>query len=247
MIMDEAGRARVLGRFGPEAAAWCDELPAVVARLAARWGLDVEGAMAGNTGRTLRCRDRRGGLVVLKLTPDREIAATEAAALRAWAQCPNVVDLLDADLDAGAIVLAGVVPGTPVRDWDAPEIDDLLAQLRSATPPPGIPTLTERVEFMFDLAERRQGRSLRSSREAALALAADGPALFVHGDLHPGNVLRGEKGVVAIDPRPCVGDPAFDAVDWAARGTVLPSLDPDRVARWCAALNVLLPEHLRAP
>ena len=42
----------------------------------------------------------------------------------------------------------------------------------------------------------------------------------MHGDLHPGNVLRGGpgRGVVAIDPRPCLGDPAFDAVDWVLAG-----------------------------
>jgi streptomycin 6-kinase len=78
----------------------------------------------------------------------------------------------------------------------------------------------------------------------------------VHGDLHPGNVLDAgpRRGVVAIDPRPSVGDPAFDLADWfylplAAGGTLddgikalrphLPGLDADRARAWCAALAPL--------
>ena len=36
-----------------------------------------------------------------------------------------------------------------------------------------------------------------------------------HGDLTPVNVLDGgaQRGLVAIDPAPCLGDPAFDAID----------------------------------
>ena len=39
--------------------------------------------------------------------------------------------------------------------------------------------------------------------------------MLLHGDLTPVNVLDGgvERGLVAIDPAPCVGDPAFDAID----------------------------------
>jgi streptomycin 6-kinase len=217
-----------------------------VARLTRRWGLRIEGAVPGNTGRTLRCRDHRGRLVVLKLTPEQDIAATEAAALRAWAGCPSVVDLLDADLDAGAILLAGIVPGTQLAEsgWQPAEVDALLAQLGDVAVPTGLPTLTERLNVMFDLGERR-GSVPPGSR--ALALAAEGgPRRLLHGDLHPGNVLRADHGIIAIDPRPCVGDPAFDAVDWAMRADSgldhaiagLPSVDPDRLRRWCGALAV---------
>lgn len=79
----------------------------------------------------------------------------------------------------------------------------------------------------------------------------------MHGDLHPGNVLDAGpgRGVVAIDPRPSVGDPAMDAVDWAflpmaAGGTIddgitllaphVPHLDVERVHAWCVALAPLL-------
>ena len=269
ILLDAPARARLLDRFGPEVGRWCDELPALVDTLTRRWRLQVLSAIPGGTGRTLMCRDSAGRSAVLKLTPEPDIAATEAAALRAWAGCSRVVHLIGTDLEAGALLLEGVVPGTPLADstGDLPldEIADLLAQLRTVASPEGLPTLAERVAGFFDLAERRWRGSaaerhlplevLRRSRAAAAELGAGGPTTLVHGDLHARNVLEGAAGIVAIDPRPCVGDPTFDAVDWAflpvstggridhgidALGERLPGLDTDRLRRWCASLAVLL-------
>jgi streptomycin 6-kinase len=79
--------------------------------------------------------------------------------------------------------------------------------------------------------------------------------VLLHGDLHPGNVLDGGagRGLVAIDPRPCVGDPAFDAVDWvfhradpdewAPRARALATAigcDADRLWRWCVVLAPMI-------
>jgi streptomycin 6-kinase len=267
ILLDEAARARLVDRFGPEVAPWCDALPAVVDSLTARWGLEVVSALAGNTGRTLMCRDRAGRSVVLKLTPQLDIAATEAAALRAWAGLPRVVRLLDADYETGAILLEGIEPGTQLTAEEVPldELAELLRQLHSVPGADGVPTIAERLDGFFDLAGRRWKdpvvmkyvpiEVLHRARAAAAELGAGGPATLVHGDLHPANVLRGPDGIVAIDPRPCVGDPAFDAVDWvflpvsrgqrlddsiAALGAVLPELDTDRVRGWCEALAVIV-------
>ena len=75
-------------------------------------------------------------------------------------------------------------------------------------------------------------------------------SVLLHGDLTPVNVLDGgERGLVAIDPAPCVGDPAFDLVDlvfWRAgdvatieqRAAELAhgiGADPGRTRAWCAA------------
>ena len=267
ILLDEAARARLVDRFGPEVSPWCDALPSLVDSLTARWGLEVVSALAGNTGRTLMCRDRAGRSVVLKLTPQLDIAATEAAALRAWAGLPRVVRLLDADYEAGAVLLEGIEPGTQMVNEEVPlgELAELLTQLHSVPGADGVPAIAERLVGFFDLAERRWRESvvkdyvplgvLHRSRAAATELATGGPTALVHGDLHPANVLRGPDGIVAIDPRPCVGDPAFDAVDWAflpvsrgqhlddsiaALGAALPELDTDRVRGWCEALAVIV-------
>jgi streptomycin 6-kinase len=86
----------------------------------------------------------------------------------------------------------------------------------------------------------------------ARALASNGPIGLLHGDLHLSNILRAGpgRGLVAVDPRPSVGDPTFDAVDWALDriaslaevherverlSKLVPDLDPDRLWGWCQA------------
>jgi len=263
MIIDDAARARLLDRFGPSVELWCDELPALVERLAKRWGLTVVGARPGNTGRTLIC-ESADGMRVLKLTPDQEIAAGEATALQCWAGCSRVVQVMEVDFEAGAILLEGLAPGTTLLGQDVPwpEIGELLTQIHGVPALGPFPSMTQRVTFMYELAERRLGgvlpvEMLHKARDRAHELATGGPVALVHSDLHPGNVLDAGpgRGAVAIDPRPCLGDPAFDTVDWvflpmAAGGTLddgivalrpyVPDLDVERVRAWCVALAPLV-------
>lgn len=248
-------RARFAVRFGPSAEAWCDALPALVDGLAGRWGLSVVAAGGGGTARVFRCTDGAGATVWLKLTPDRRVAAEEEAALRAWAGLPSVVRLLAHDDATGALLLAGVAPGTTLRQraWRPEEVAELLSALRSVpVDRVALPSLAQRVDFLFDLTERRApGLVPASARAFALSLAADGPVALVHGDLHPGNVLDGPDGPVAIDPRATLGDPDFDLLDWvldavmsrtdldgriAALCPLVPGSDPARVLAWCRAI-----------
>jgi streptomycin 6-kinase len=245
-ILDAEGRRKLADRFGPAGDAWGDELPGLVERCCRRWGLTLDQVVSGGTARVFLGQQPGGRRVVLKLTPDPGIAADEAVALRAWAATPQAVDLLDAEPADGALLLEAVQPGTKVSDWrELPRLADvagLLAALRqmpgpSAGPPASagprpapdtgsLPSMAERLEVMFDRTARRRARApvaglvspglLNRARRLALALAADGPAELVHGDLHPANVLDGgqARGLVAIDPRPSLGDPDWDAVDW---------------------------------
>ncbi|KDN18621.1 aminoglycoside phosphotransferase family protein [Amycolatopsis rifamycinica] len=270
VLIDDAARTRLVDRFGAELAEpWCDALPDLVARLTAQWGLTVREARPGNTGRTLLCTGPDGDLRVLKLTPDPEVVRLEFAGLRAWAGCSRVVQVLDADLGANAILLEGLVPGTELTGRAVPwaEIGELLTQLHSAEPPRGFRRLAEGIEFIFDLSERRRRESaaaghmgadvLAKGRERALALATSGPVTLIHGDLHPANVLDAGpgRGAVAIDPRPGLGDPSLDAVDFvfvpmAAGGTIddgiaalaphVPGFDAERVRAWCVAMAPLV-------
>ncbi|MER6104461.1 aminoglycoside phosphotransferase family protein [Streptomyces sp. NPDC001832] len=265
-------RDRLVVRFGADVLGWCDELPTLVHELAASWNLDLIAAGGGGTSRVFRCLQRdTGASVWLKLTPEPSIAREEAEALRAWADTPSVVTLLAVDLAAGALLLEDV-PGVPVRQlvWDLPEVAALLRDLRVSPPVPGehsvLRSLSHRIDFLFDLTERRLAAArmnglvaptvLGEARETALELAASGPVGLVHGDLHSANVLSGPGArMVAIDPRPTWGDPDFDAVDWVLEGVadlatleqrieelaaLVPSLSPHRVLDWCQALAALI-------
>ncbi|MEU6097010.1 aminoglycoside phosphotransferase family protein [Streptomyces sp. NPDC047079] len=171
----------------------------------------------------------------LKITPEPGTAREEAEALRAWAKTPSVVTLLAQDLAAGALLLDDVEPGVQVRQRarKLAEVAALLRELRVSPPAPGehsvLRPLSHRVDFLFDLTDRRLAAAdmndlaasavLRRARAAALELATDGPVGLVHGDQHPANVLSGpDARMVAIDPRPTWGDPDFDAVDWVLEG-----------------------------
>src|SRR6516165_4394377 len=91
----------------------------------------------------------------------------------------------------------------------------------------------------------------------ARELASNGPQGLLHGDLHLSNILRAgpSRGLVAIDPRPGVGDLTFDAIDWTLDrvastdeiyeridrlGELVPGLHRDRLWGWCQATAAAL-------
>src|SRR3984957_15174840 len=93
---------------------------------------------------------------------------------------------------------------------------------------------------------------LADGHRKARELASGGPAGLLHGDLHLSNILRAgpTRGLVAIDPRPGVGDLTFDAIDWTLDraasidevreridqlGKLVAGMDRDRLWRWCQA------------
>lgn len=57
---------------------------------------------------------------------------------------------------------------------------------------------------------------VHAARTTLAALLQDAPTSCVlHGDLHPGNLLRSaERGWVAVDPHGLVGDPGYDVGPW---------------------------------
>ncbi|MDP9842599.1 streptomycin 6-kinase [Streptosporangium lutulentum] len=268
LTLDPATETRLVSRFGPGFHDWFAALPALLERLARRWDLEIVAAVtAGNTSRTFHVRRAGGVPAFLKLTPEPEIGITEASALRAWEDSPHVVRLIDSDDTSGSLLLAAVEPGTRVDRLPIEDVALLLRSLRLAdVPDVELPTLRQRVDFIFDLtlgrwrgnpAERHLDRDLLDRhRAAALALASGGPAGLVHGDLHPGNVLVSHgHGFVVIDPRPSVGDPTFDGVDWvldhvtelhdleeniARLAALNPEVNADRLMGWCRATAALI-------
>lgn len=72
--------------------------------------------LRGSNSVVLRCQAGDGEEMVLKLTPDLKIAADEATALDLWSASPLVVQLHDAALSRGALLLERVYPGTRLQD-----------------------------------------------------------------------------------------------------------------------------------
>jgi streptomycin 6-kinase len=272
-VLDEGGREKLSNRFGAGVDAWCAVLPEMVERYCLRWRLELDQALSGNGSRVFIGSQHGSRGVVLKLIPDPTIANEEAVALRAWAATPHAVDLLDADLEAGALLLENIEPGTKVSDEpEVPPVDEvaeLLTGMRETARYDGrqLPTLAQGIESMFarigGLLSNPQVNPLVAphllddGRQRARELASNGPQGLLHGDLHLSNVLRAgrARGLVAIDPRPGVGDVTFDAIDWTLDRTtgieeiherierlckLVPGLDRDRLWGWCQATAAAL-------
>jgi streptomycin 6-kinase len=273
----DATRGRLLARFGTRVEPWWERLPEDIAELAKRWELVVGDAVGrGNTSLVVRCRRADGRAAVLKLTPDAQLGGAEASALRSWESSRRVPLVWGYDAPLGALLLEAIPSETPLSERRVgvtlDEVANLIGELHrsgTAVVADGVMSLAARVEFIFEhWVERHRRRGelvtravpvdrLRRGHELARGLTADARApVLLHGDLHPGNVLDGgvARGLVAIDPRPCVGDAAFDAVDWVfwavddpgawepvSRDLALAlSLDHERLWAWCTALAAML-------
>jgi streptomycin 6-kinase len=214
----------------PDGAAWLARLPDVVAACCAAWdltpGAPFEPATVSYVARVVRAD---GGAAVLKVNFPEPESEHEADALAHWAGA-GAVRLLEHDPERRALLVERCEPGD--RLWgvaDEAEADrHAAAVLRAlwAAPPPGADhpyrTLAgEARRWARDLPRRweRHGRPFeRALVDRAVAWTADLLAtpdghgdVVVHQDLHGGNVLRAARGPwLAIDPKPLVGERAFD-------------------------------------
>ena len=181
----------------------------ILAACVARWSLSLEGRLDGETGARVFAATRSDGTpVVLKLTdPDDSDAEHEAEALAAW-DGEGAVRLLEHDPERHALLLERLEPGTQAWELDEDEatlaVAGVLRRLHRE-PPAGHP-----FTLLADAA-RGWAEELPELRTVVEDLLADpAPQLLLHQDLHGGNVLRSARGWLAIDPKPLVGDPAFD-------------------------------------
>src|SRR2546423_7821544 len=265
--IDDGVRRRLTARFGAEVGAWFDELPAGLSALAERWQVELGSLIPrGSMSVVVRCQMSDGRPAVLKVSPDRIRLANEAAVLDRWTtvQTPSV---LAVDESAGALLLEAIEPGIPLVDSRTyPRLEsvvELLTSLRATgAVDPSYPPLAHRVAYLFDSATKLYARNpelveliplqlYERGRQLATRLAEHvSPTSLLHGDLTPSNILDGgtQRGLVAIDPAPCLGDDlGFDAVDlllWQADDVetivaraeeLAPAIDvdADRLLHWC--------------
>ncbi len=266
--LDDELRLRLGRRFGSAIDAWFDELPLVLTDLAGRWDIEWDTLIQrGSMSVVIRCRTAEARPAVLKVSPERERVALEAAALASW-KTGHVPAVLAVDESVGALLIEAIEPGTPlVESAVYPRLESLVALLTSlhedGVPDPLYRPVADHIAYLFDSGKKNYERKpdLRKlippelyarGRHLAMRLAADAAStVLLHGDLTPVNVLDGgeERGLVAIDPAPCLGDPAFDAIDlvlWRADDVetiavraeqLAPAIGAEvgRLVDWCAA------------
>src|SRR5262245_35937624 len=143
----------------------------------------------------------------------------EADGLRFW-NGDGAVRLLDADPKSGALLLERCEPGTPLNALPEPEQDVVLAGLlRRLWRVPPSPHPVRPLSWMLNpwvaaaLATRRDAGLIREGAHVFDELSRTAPqSVLLATDLHAGNVLRAQREPwLAIDPKPFLGDPAYDA------------------------------------
>ena len=248
--------------------AWLATLPTVVARATRAWSLTVETPFrpGGQTAWVAPVRDRAGTDLVLKLAWTHPEALHEADGLRAWAG-NGAVRLYAAEDLAGttALLLERCRPGTPVTVRPERKQDEVVAELLLRLW--SAPTTHGRFRPLQAMCD-----AWAAEAEAHLAaephlldpgLAREGLALFralptsaerevlLATDLHAGNILAAQRQPwLVIDPKPYVGDPAYDVLQHllnceerlqqdpaglAARMANLLEMEPLRLRRWLFA------------
>jgi streptomycin 6-kinase len=234
--------------FGADGLRWLDELPAHVAALERAWSFTAQQPFVtdGGVSWVAPVQLEDGSEAVLKIGIPHPEARHEADALRVL-DGRGAVRLLRASEDGFSLLLERCVPGTNVWPLDVDEGNAVGAAVFRRlwrAPDPGV--TFERLsglaaDWCEELPRTAPGAGydaplVARAVELARELAETQPTwVLLHGDFHPGNVLAAAREPwLAIDPKPLVGDPAYDLAQWLGNRCEAAERSPDAVAaiRW---------------
>jgi streptomycin 6-kinase len=249
----------------PARRCWLARLPQQAEELASDWGLELGGPFlpGGQCAWVAPARDHAGRELALKVQWRHWEAEREADALRLWDGAGAVRCVQSRTLvDTIAIVIERCVPGVELgQSLPEPEQDGVIAGLlrrlwacdpRAGEPFGPLQGMCERwaASSELRLADKTGSFDAGLVREG-VALLRDLPAtadrsVLLCTDLHAGNVLSSVREPwVAIDPKPFVGDPAYDPVQHMLNCDERLAIDPVGLSTRLAALLELDPERVR--
>lgn len=120
--------------------------------------------------------------------------------------------------DAGSLTLQAELDriGDAEATTIAAEATARLLSASDAPIPADLQPLRRRFKELFDIAREAKAKPHYSeaAKMATDLLDTTRREAPLHGDLHHENLLSGERGWLAIDPKGVLGDPAFDAANW---------------------------------
>jgi streptomycin 6-kinase len=208
---------------------WLDTVPSTVAALTERWSLSVAEPFqpGGQTAWVAPARSVQFGPVVLKVAWRHPEADHEADGLEQWNGGGAVrLHASDERDDTIALLLERCVPGISLASRPEAEQDTVIAGLlprlwREPDPEHRFRPL----QVMCDRWADQYERNPPPRRPLDPGIANAGVTLFrtlpvssersvlLSTDLHAGNVLAAEREPwLAIDPKPYIGDPTYDAL-----------------------------------
>jgi streptomycin 6-kinase len=252
----------------PAVSQWLGRLPQMVADLASRWSLSVGEPFqpGGQCSWTAPATDASGTGLVLKVAfgfPGGE-ERDEAAALRAW-DGNGAVRLQAAwESESGyGLLLERCLPGTQLGQLlSEPDQDVVVAGLLrrlSAQPRGGYPfrPLAQMCAAWADEFEAEYAAAAAADRidpglaRAGIALFRELPGtaasqVLLCTDLHAENILAAcREPWLVIDPKPYVGDPAYDVLQHMLNCEDRLAADPSGLADRMAGLTGLDQRRVR--
>jgi streptomycin 6-kinase len=235
--------------WGEPGRRWAARVPGLVERCARRWSLTVGPAYPLSYTYVAAATRADGRPAVLKLVvPEEPELATGAEALR-LAGGDGLVELIEVDLELGALLLERVEPGGRLavlagEDDEAATavLLDVMDRIHRPVAEQGPLRIVADWGAAFGRLRDRHGGGTgplpvslvdRAERTYAELVASSAPAVLLHGDLHHDNVLASARaGWLAVDPKGLLGEPAFDVgallhnpwpdlLSWPDRGRLL--------------------------
>jgi streptomycin 6-kinase len=215
--------------WGEPGRVWLAGLPERLVAVEARWGLRLEPPYPNLSYHYVApVWLATGEPAVLKLGVPRPELALEIAVLRAW-DGRGMVRLLDAEAEAGWLLLERLAPGQPLTGLAHTDDDaatriaaGLMQQLWQPVPAglaSQLPTIAtwsegfERLRAAFGGGTGPFPPHLVDIAEQVTAdhLASPGPAGLLHGDLHHDNILAARRQPwLALDPQGLVGEAEYE-------------------------------------
>jgi streptomycin 6-kinase len=237
-------------RKTPERATWLAQLPSTIYDLEERWSLTIGSPFDGegvSCAWVATATFPDGTPAVLKLSMPHMEGEDEIAGLRFWNGDPTV-RVLEADNRVGAMVLERCEPGIALRSLPEPEQDPIIAKLLNRLWRP--PVSAHRFRHLSALTAYWSEETLACADQwTDPGLVREGLELFkelprtspremlLATDLHAGNVLQAKREPwLVIDPKPFVGDPAFDATQHLFNCEARLRSNPDETIRRFADL-----------
>jgi len=246
----------------PERKTWLDTLPAIFEELTHRWSLrsgppfDHANVTCSWVAIVVRAD---GTSAVLKLAMPHMEGAHEIQGLRFWNSDPTV-QLLEADDDLGAMLLERCQPGDMLRSESELIQDLVIATLlkrlwRRPVPPLGPQGFRHLTDLLESWSKETRAQAVHwpdsglVSEGLGLLQSLAKPSLtdkLLATDLHAGNVLRSEREPwLVIDPKPFIGDVAFDVVQHLHNCEARLQADPIGMVQRLADLTEVDAERLQ--
>lgn len=239
----------------PERLEWLASLPGVVEEIASGWELELGDPYlpGGQCAWVAPARGPRGEELVLKVGWRHREAEHESDALTFWNGEGAVRCFATRSLeDTTALLLERCAPGHQLSSVPEPEQDAIIASLMrrlwAQRPDSGHPfgTLEDMCAqwadwFEADYAGGSRGLDPGLAREGIAALrelpATAEETVLLCTDLHAGNVLSSQREPwLVIDPKPFIGDPAFEPVQHMFNCEERLANDPEGLTRRMAEL-----------